>query len=102
MTSTAHVKAIPQTKTPPTQDLIQAAAVAYDMATLGQNCVDEIRTFLSALTILTRDLTGENVAIHDLAKLGLRQANDHHDLLDFECKEKNTKLHALQMGADHA
>jgi hypothetical protein len=102
MPNIVHVKAAPQTNIPPTPELIQAAAVAYDMATLGQTCVNEICTFLSALTIMTRDLTGENVVIHDLAKLGLAHAQGHYDLLELECKEKNTHLHALLLGAEHA
>jgi hypothetical protein len=102
MPSTTHTKATPKTNISPTPDHIKAAAQACDMATLGRCCIGEIRSFLRALEILSRNLKDDDVVIHDLAKLGLRFADDHHNLLDLEAEEKNATLNALLSGADHA
>jgi hypothetical protein len=72
--------------------LVDSVLDAVNLASLGRSSVDEMRSILSAIVGLSSD----NDVIRKLAQLGVRLADDRHNMLDCEHEEREQKLLALK------
>jgi hypothetical protein len=77
---------------------IKAAIEAFDMASLGRCCIEELRAMLRGIAAISIG----NEVVHDLAKLGVRFSDDLHNTMDCEAEEKQAKLTALIEEFNHA
>jgi hypothetical protein len=75
--------------------LIKSAVDAVDMAKLGRQSAQDLRSILVAIV----GLSGNNSVIHGLAKVGQGLADDRIDMLDCECDAKQKILEAVRGAA---
>ena len=75
---------------------ITNAAHAVDAATVGRECVGELRSILHAIVALSR---GHDI-VHELAQTGYNLANSQHNLLDVMREDNEHDLLTLQ-GVNH-
>lgn len=72
--------------------LIKSAADAFDMANLGRESAQDLRSILVAIV----GLSDKDSVVHGLAKVGQGLADDRIDLLDCECDAKQKTLTAVR------
>ena len=71
---------------------LQRAIDAVNVASLGEECVDQLRAVFRAIVALS----GNNPMIHDLAKVGYSMADSQHNLLDCSREDMEQNLLALK------
>jgi len=89
-----HMPSIIQSQTPSQIHTLalQRAIDAVNVASLGEECVDQLRAVFRAIVALS----GNNPMIHDLAKVGYSMADSQHNLLDCSREDMEQNLLALK------